>query len=157
MLPWLQQMDRDGRRRGVPSSAARIELLDGCDLFEQVADGDLTQLAGAGRAGRRTAGQVVVAEGEPADAFYVVASGRMAVTSASGVDVPDLDVGDYFGEIGLLERIPRTATVTAAAGAQPAAHRRRCLPRRADRRQAVGRRSSTAPRCGCGVPTPPSP
>ena len=114
--PWLQQMDREAAARRA-RLGGRIELLTGCDLFEQVADGDLTQLAAQAEPVDVPAGAVVVAEGEPADAFYVVASGRMAVTSASGVDVPDLDVGDYFGEIGLLERIPRTATVTAVGPA----------------------------------------
>jgi CRP-like cAMP-binding protein len=64
------------------------------------------------------AGTVVVAEGEEADAFYVVRSGNLAVLSAGErggppVRVNTLEAGDYFGEIGLLERIPRTATVQA--------------------------------------------
>ena len=114
--PWLQKMDQEAAARRA-RLGSRIDLLTGCDLFEQVADGDLTQLAAQAEPVDVPSGAEVVTEGEPADAFYVVASGRMAVTSASGVDVPDLGAGDYFGEIGLLERIPRTASVTAVGAA----------------------------------------
>ena len=60
------------------------------------------------------AGQVVVREGDEADRFYVIAEGAFRVTTA-GDDAPlrDLGPGDVFGEIGLLRRSPRTATVTA--------------------------------------------
>jgi CRP-like cAMP-binding protein len=60
----------------------------------------------------------VVTEGEDADAFYVIESGAAAVRShgaaASESALPSLAAGDYFGEIGLLQRIPRTATVTTS-------------------------------------------
>jgi CRP-like cAMP-binding protein len=64
----------------------------------------------------------VVTEGEQADAFYVVRSGSLAVLSAGErggepARVNTLGPGDYFGEIGLLERIPRTATVRAESDA----------------------------------------
>ena len=44
-LPWLRRMDRLSAARRA-ELAPRIELLEACDLFEQVGDGDLTQLAG---------------------------------------------------------------------------------------------------------------
>jgi predicted MFS family arabinose efflux permease len=64
------------------------------------------------------AGQVVIREGDPADRFYVIATGRFEVTQHAGASQPDMvlrELGpdDVFGEIGLLERVPRTATVTA--------------------------------------------
>ncbi len=63
------------------------------------------------------AGHEVMSEGEPADAFFVVASGHLKVFSrgekGNSTQVNQLRDGDYFGEIGLLEKIPRTATVVA--------------------------------------------
>ena len=64
-----------------------------------------------------TAGQVVVRQDDPADRFYVIADGGARVTQlADGgaeVELRTLGPGDIFGEIGLLRRSPRTATVTA--------------------------------------------
>jgi MFS family permease len=64
------------------------------------------------------AGEVVVRQGEPADRFYLISAGSFAVTqvSAKGSDpvaLRQLGVDDVFGEIGLLQHSPRTATVTA--------------------------------------------
>jgi MFS family permease len=58
------------------------------------------------------AGSVVVREGEAADDFYVVRAGSFAVQTA-GVVVNTMGRDDWFGEIGLLRRAPRTATVVA--------------------------------------------
>ena len=65
-----------------------------------------------------TAGTPVVREGDPPDRFYLILGGRFAVTQrdASGADRPLRDLGpdEVFGELGLLRRTPRTATVTAS-------------------------------------------
>ena len=55
---------------------------------------------------------MVVAEGDPAQGFFVILSGEVEVTR--GTDVLRREgAGDVFGEIGLLRDVPRTATVTA--------------------------------------------
>jgi len=64
------------------------------------------------------AGDVIVRQGAPADRFYVVADGAVSVTQTpddggSEVHLRDLGPGDVFGEIGLLRKSARTATVTA--------------------------------------------
>ena len=60
-----------------------------------------------------SAGTVVVAEGEPADDFYVIEDGALDISSAGAGHIRVVRTGEWFGEIGLLREIPRTATVTA--------------------------------------------
>jgi hypothetical protein len=65
-----------------------------------------------------TTGQVVIRQGDRADRFFVIATGRVEVTQtpAEGGEPKVLrqeGEGEFFGEIGLLSNVPRTATVTA--------------------------------------------
>jgi CRP-like cAMP-binding protein len=108
-------MDRESVARDA-LLAPKVRLLAACNLFADVSAGGIDQLAGAATEVTVRAGQSIVREGEPADAFYVVADGRLSVTARGEADtvetLNDLSAGDYFGEIGLIEQIPRTATVT---------------------------------------------
>jgi CRP-like cAMP-binding protein len=63
------------------------------------------------------ANDVVIRQGDKAEKFYVVVSGAAEVVNqfSGGEDVvlANLGAGDYFGEIGILQNRPRTATVRA--------------------------------------------
>ena len=58
------------------------------------------------------AGAAIVREGDPSDRFYVIVRGRVEVTQG-GQHLRDEGPGEFFGEIGLLRDVRRTATVTA--------------------------------------------
>jgi ATP-binding cassette subfamily B protein len=64
-------------------------------------------------------GSVIVREGEPADAFYVLVSGRARVIKrgedGKEIALGSLRTGETFGETALLERTTRTATVRASS------------------------------------------
>jgi MFS family permease len=94
------------------------EMLAGLGIFQGASPQALESLAQTVREEKVASGTDVVTEGEEANDFFVVKSGAFAVV-ASGEEGSDpkivnsLKEGDYFGEIGLLEKIPRTATVHA--------------------------------------------
>jgi len=66
---------------------------------------------------RFPSGRTVVRQGDLADVFYIIARGQASVThrdpSGREVELATLGPGEFFGEIGLLHRTPRTATVRA--------------------------------------------
>ena len=119
--PLLARMDAEsaGRRAAL---APRVRLLTGVGLFADVREGTLEQLAGAAEVVDVPAGTTVITQGEPADAFYVIESGDLSVGSTGedghAIELPDMAAGTGFGEIGLIEAIPRTATVTARTDAR---------------------------------------
>jgi CRP/FNR family transcriptional regulator, cyclic AMP receptor protein len=57
-------------------------------------------------------GEVVIREGDSALNLFIVLSGHARVESAGGA-APDMGPGTFFGELGIIEQHPRTATVVA--------------------------------------------
>jgi CRP-like cAMP-binding protein len=115
-FPSLVRIDRDAAGR-LDELAPRIALLEQLGIFASANRAVLERLAAACTPLSAGAGDVIVREGARADALYVIVSGRVDVKSRGEGDVEEhirvMEPGTYFGEIGLLERIPRTATVTA--------------------------------------------
>ncbi len=52
------------------------------------------------------------------DDLYVVTAGELDVTVAGQGVVNHMGADDWFGEIGLLRRVPRTATVTTTVDSE---------------------------------------
>lgn len=59
-----------------------------------------------------SSGSVITRAGRPGHSFYVIIEGQASVTIADAI-AGTLGPGDFFGEMSLLDRQPRAATVTA--------------------------------------------
>jgi len=91
---------------------ANLELLLGSPIFAPLSPPALEALAARLAPRQLRAGDVVFAQGDPGDDFYLVAAGRVGVV-LDGEQVAELGPGESFGEIALLRSVARTATVTA--------------------------------------------
>jgi CRP/FNR family transcriptional regulator, cyclic AMP receptor protein len=83
-------------------------------LFEEMGDEELGQIAPFAQEVTVDEGKVLVREGDYSYEFMVIEEGTAEVTRG-GDHVADLGEGDFFGEMGLLEKTLRNATVTAKA------------------------------------------
>jgi CRP/FNR family transcriptional regulator, cyclic AMP receptor protein len=81
-------------------------------LFEEVGDDELRQIAPFAQEVSVEKGKVLVREGDFSYEFMAIEDGEAEVTRG-GEHVADLGSGDFFGEMGLLEKTLRNATVTA--------------------------------------------
>ena len=109
-LAWagLRAIDRQAL---VPVRA--VALLRGSAIFAPLPQPSLEWLARQTRWITVEPGQVLIAEGDLGDAYYVLESGALAV-SQGGRQIRVCNArADGVGEIALLRDVPRTATVTA--------------------------------------------
>lgn len=86
------------------------------DIFAGLPDEFLHYLRDRAELLRFEPGQVICAQGDPADSFYLVRIGFVKVTQqfpGGEMTLTYLPRGSYFGEIGLLGRGTRSATCTA--------------------------------------------
>lgn len=83
-------------------------------LFEKFSDEELRQIAPFAEEASAEPGSVLVREGDYSYQFVAIDEGTAKVTR-DGDTVAELGPGDFFGEIGLLEKSLRTATVEATS------------------------------------------
>ena len=89
--------------------ASRLKSLP---LFADVPDEELAQIAGFAQEVNVDQGRELVREGDFSYEFMAIEEGEAEVTR-DGQHVNDLGPGDFFGEMGLLEKTLRNATVIA--------------------------------------------
>lgn len=115
--PSLKRLERRAAARA-EELAPIVKPLARSEIFAGAPSPAIEAVAAATRRETIDAGTTVIREGEGADDFFLVLDGSLEVRSAGEggrepVALGTLGPGDHFGEIGLLEELPRTATVTA--------------------------------------------
>ena len=90
-------------------------MLDQVEIFHGLSSDELAALEHSSTSETYSKNTVVIQENEPADALYVIESGRVKVycSDKNGKEfiMNSLGVGDYFGELALLDDSARSASV----------------------------------------------
>jgi CRP-like cAMP-binding protein len=91
---------------------AKVELLKKVPLFSKLNKQELQQVAHIADELDLPAGKEMATEGDRGREFFVLLNGEADVTRR-GSQINTMKEGDFFGEIALVTKMPRTATVTA--------------------------------------------
>jgi CRP/FNR family cyclic AMP-dependent transcriptional regulator len=93
---------------------AKVELIKRVPLFEECSRKDLTEIASIADEIDLREGKELTKEGRAGREFFVLIEGNAEVKKGSR-RINRLGAGDFFGEIALVTRRPRTATVVATS------------------------------------------
>jgi CRP-like cAMP-binding protein len=100
---------------GVPDP--KVERLRHVPLFAGLSKRDLEFVASRVDEISLKPGQTLIREGQPTESFFILESGHVQITRA-GKSAARLGPGDFFGEIGMLDGGPATATVVTDGAAE---------------------------------------
>jgi CRP/FNR family transcriptional regulator, cyclic AMP receptor protein len=93
---------------------AKVELIKSVPLFSECSRKDLDEIAGIADEIDLREGKELTKEGRPGREFFVLIEGDADVKKGSR-RINRMAAGDFFGEISLVTRRPRTATVVATS------------------------------------------
>ena len=122
-------------------------VLRSVPLFSSVPEEQLRLLTTLVTRRSSTRGSIIMAAGDPTDSLYIILSGRLKVmmSDADGKEVilSILGAGEFFGEMGLIDDNPRSASVVAIEPCELLAITRRdfkkCMTENAEMAMAVMR------------------
>ena len=115
----LRKLFGNGQAAELAVDQAWQELVGHSPILYGVPKDTLAEMAGRLTTMPAPTGEVIVRQGDPGDAFYLIVRGAATVTrqespDAKPVPVATLGKGFWFGEEALLSQQPRNATVTMA-------------------------------------------
>jgi serine/threonine protein phosphatase PrpC len=96
----------------VAEAQSRMEALKKIPLFRHLTYKEQTAVLSTASTRTFPAGREIVTENQPGEELFVVIRGRVAVEKG-GVQIAELRAGGHFGEMGLIDNAPRSATVRA--------------------------------------------
>src|SRR5262245_33486350 len=100
-----------------PQLTPEAESLSRVNLFKRLTSEELEQLAAEVDQVRYSDGQTIFSESDRGDALYVVESGSVRIwvldEDAEQVTLSELKSGEFFGELAVLDRGPRSTNATA--------------------------------------------
>ena len=101
------------------SMLSTLELIRRVPLFSKLAESQAQGIADAVVKRRYRRGENIVEQGQRSDALFLLLTGRARVLSTNSrgreVILATLQVGDYIGEMSLIDGMPHSATVRADA------------------------------------------
>lgn len=100
----------------------KLDVITSSPLFEMLSGAELAHLAELSEQRRYAAGEIVFEEGERGDSLYVIVKGEVEVVrrDSGGVPRPLTVLGspEFFGEMSLIDKEYRSATVRARTEAE---------------------------------------
>ncbi len=113
-LPFHGPDEAEQAQAGATASSrdARIRHLQRVPLFSGFNEDELRRVAGLSRIVEAPVGTAITQIGEAGDSFFVIIDGMAEVRTPVGAG-SQLQPGDFFGEMSLLDGEPRSATIVA--------------------------------------------
>ncbi|MBN1434776.1 cyclic nucleotide-binding domain-containing protein [Candidatus Fermentibacterales bacterium] len=93
------------------------EVLRGAYLFEELSPGELEQFVGSMNTESYAPNEMIIGEGQTGTDLYLILSGSVRVTKRATDEIEQviglLRRGEFFGEMALVDKKPRSASVYA--------------------------------------------
>jgi len=99
-------------RDDVVDALKKTEIFGKIPMFRYLGYTEMTKVLSIAHLKEYAAGSSVVNQGDPSDEMYIIAAGDADVLK-NGVKIAERKKGDFFGEMGIFDNAPRSATVSA--------------------------------------------
>lgn len=94
---------------------SKIDLIKGVPLFADASKAQLAEIASIADEVDLPAGRTLIKEGDSGREFFILIDGTADVTQGGEKIGKVMGPGDFFGEIALIAKAPRTATITTTS------------------------------------------